>query len=175
MMPAVFCASFEPRPRLNAAADTIWSRGKTASTPRGVERRKIHDTASMARKPSTSPRSGETTINVTVLTIPATTTPFGPATTSAAPTNPPIRACDDEVGRPHHQVSRFQSNAARSEASTIAGGTTVVSTVPLAIVLATCTPNTANATKLNAAAQTTANRGGSTRVLTMVAIEFVAS
>src|SRR5205814_385437 len=124
MMPAVFWASFEPWPRLNAAAETSWSRRNTASTPRGVERRKIHDTASMLRKPSTSPRNGETTMNVTVLRMPATTTAFGPATTTAAPTKPPISACDDEVGRPHHHVSRFQISAARSDASTIAGVTT---------------------------------------------------
>src|SRR5580765_1672534 len=175
MMPAVFWASFEPCPRLNAAAEPICSRRNSASTPRGVERRKIHDTASMLRAPSASPTSGETTMNTTVFMTPPTTTARGPAETTAAPTNPPISACDDDVGSPHHHVSRFHTSAASSAASTIPGVTTAGSTVPLAIVFATCTPNTANATKLKNAAQTTAHRGDSTRVLTTVAIEFAAS
>src|SRR5262249_16632884 len=142
---------------------------------RGVDRRNIHDTASMLRNPSTSPTSGETTMNTTVFTTPATTTARGPAETTAAPTKPPISACDDDVARPHRHVSRFQASAAISAASPIAGVTTAGSTVPLAMVFATCTPNTANATKLKNAAHTTAQRGDSTRVLTTVAIEFAAS
>src|SRR5262245_23291046 len=123
----------------------------------------------MLRNPSTRPTSGETTMKSTVLITPSTTTARGPAVTTAAPTKPPISACDDDVGSPHHHVSRFHASAASSEASTIAGVTTAGSTVPFAIVLATCTPNTANATKLKAAAHATASRGDSTRVLTTVA------
>src|SRR5947209_17986594 len=47
--------------------------------------------------------------------------------------------------------------------------------MPVPMVLATCSPNTANATKVKKAAQNTAYRGRSTRVETMVAIELAAS
>ena len=70
---------------------------------------------------------------------------------------------------------RFQATAASSAARTTAGLTTAGSTVPLAMVRATCTPKIAKATKLKNAAHTTAQRGDSTRVLTIVAIEFAAS
>jgi hypothetical protein len=60
------------------------------------------------------------------------------------------------VGSPNHHVSRFHASAASSAASTIPGVTTAGSTVPLAMVFATCTPNTANAMKLKNAAQATA-------------------
>src|SRR5690348_18352682 len=47
--------------------------------------------------------------------------------------------------------------------------------MPVPMVLATWRPNTANAMKLKNAAQNTAYCGRSTRVDTMVAIEFAAS
>src|ERR1043165_2270929 len=47
--------------------------------------------------------------------------------------------------------------------------------MPVPMVLATCSPNTANATKLKNAAQNTAYCGRSTLVETMVAIELAAS
>src|SRR5436305_2265179 len=47
--------------------------------------------------------------------------------------------------------------------------------IPVPMVLATCSPNTANATKLKNAAQITAYCGRNTRVETMVAIELAAS
>src|SRR5437867_7172432 len=114
-------------------------------------------------------------MKIAVLVRPATTMDPGPFETSAAPTKPPISACDDEVGSPIHQVKRFQITAANSAARTIAGVTMDGSTVPLAIVLATCTPNTEKATKLKNAAHTTATRGDSTRVLTTVAMALAAS
>jgi hypothetical protein len=55
------------------------------------------------------------------------------------------------------------------------GVTIEMSMSPLPIVLATDVPKTANAIKLNVAAQITAWRGVRTRVETMVAIEFAAS
>jgi len=53
--------------------------------------------------------------------------------------------------------------------------TTLGSTTPLLIVLATAVVNTNAATKLKNAAQATAKRGESTRVETTVAMEFAAS
>src|SRR5258708_14148350 len=48
-------------------------------------------------------------------------------------------------------------------------------TIPRPMVLATCWPNTRNATKLKNAAQATALRGDRTRVETIVAMELAAS
>src|SRR5262245_28391146 len=63
----------------------------------------------------------------------------------AAPHNPPIKACDEEDGRPRHQVIRFQmvppSSAQRMTWSVTA--TTPVSTRPDAMVLATAVPQNA--------------------------------
>src|SRR5438105_546635 len=110
----------------------------------------------MLTNPSTRPISGDSTMNTAVLVMPETTIARGPFDTTAAPTNPPISACDDDVGSPSHQVIRFHTTAPMSAASTIAGVTKAGSTVPFAIVFATCTPKIANATKLKNAAQTTA-------------------
>src|SRR5580765_7826902 len=86
-----------------------------------------------------------------------------------------MSACDDDEGRPYHQVVRFQVIAPIRPARTSIGVTTEGSTTPFPMVLATWTPKTRKATKLKKAAQITAARGESTRVLTIVAIEFAAS
>src|SRR5439155_18188922 len=119
--------------------------------------------------------SGESTMKITVFVTPATMMVPGPPAATAAPTKPPIRACEEEVGSPSHQVRKFHATAASSAASTTDSVTAAGSTVPLAMVRATCTPNTAKATKLKNAAHVTAQRGGSTRVLTTVATELAAS
>ena len=59
-----------------------------------------------------------------------------PALAIPAPAKPPMRACDDEVGSPSHQVSRFQAMAPASPAKITASETTLESTV-LPTVLAT--------------------------------------
>src|SRR5215216_4293898 len=97
-----------------------------------------------------------------------------PALATPAPANPPMRACDEEVGSPSHQVRKFQAMAPTSPAKTTASLTTSESTV-LPTVLATPVWNTKKATKLKKAAQRTAIRGVSTRVETTVAIELAAS
>ena len=119
--------------------------------------------------------SGESTMKITVFVTPATMMVPGPPAATAAPTKPPIRACEEEVGSPSHQVRKFHATAATSAASTTTGVTAAGSTVPLAMVRATCTPNTPKATKLKNAAHATARRGVSTRVLTTVATELAAS
>src|SRR5712691_5839988 len=86
-----------------------------------------------------------------------------------------MRAWDDEEGRPYHQVIRFQTIAPIRPARMSIGVTTDGSTTPFPIVLATWTPKTKKAMKVKDAAQITAARGESTRVLTMVAIELAAS
>ena len=97
-----------------------------------------------------------------------------PALATPAPAKPPIRACDEEVGRPSHQVMKFQAMAPTSPAKMTASLTTSGSTV-LPTVLATWVWKTRKATKLKRAAQMTAIRGVRTRVETTVAIELAAS
>src|SRR5215204_1702767 len=174
MTPMVFWASLPPWPRLNAAADSSCSRRNRPSTRAGVDRRKIHRLASMSTNPRAMPNSGDSGMNRMVFSrLPRSNAPK-PALATPAPANPPMRACDEEVGRPSHQVRKFQLAAPMSPAKTTASLTTSGSTV-LPTVLATCVWKTRKAMKLNRAAQTTASRGVSTRVETTVAIELAAS
>src|SRR5919109_1353988 len=174
MIPIVFWASLPPWPRLKAAAETSCRRRNSRSTFAGVTRRKIHRLASINRKPSSMPSSGDSAMNRMVFCrLPAFSTPK-PALATPAPAKPPMRACDEEVGSPSHQVVKFQAMAPTSPAKTTASLTTSGSTV-LPTVLATCVWKTRKATKLNRAAQTTAIRGVRTLVETTVAIELAAS
>src|SRR5207247_2141676 len=91
------------------------------------------------------------------------------------PAVPAHEAWEDEVGRPPHQVIRSQQMAPSRPARITLASTTERSTSPFPMVLATAVPNTNTAMKLNAAAQTTAAVGDSTRVDTTVAIEFALS
>ena len=59
-----------------------------------------------------------------------------PAPASAAPAKPPMRVCDELLGMPYHQVSRFQVMAASRPASTTRNVMNSSFTV-LATVLAT--------------------------------------
>ena len=73
--------------------------------------------ASISEKASAKPTSGETTIGITTLsTITAQCTRLPAAI--AAPTRPPMRACEDDDGRPKYQVMRFQAIAPMSPAIT---------------------------------------------------------
>src|SRR5215211_5261693 len=174
MMPMVFWASLPPWPRLNAAADSSWRRRNRPSTLAGVDRRKIHRLASMSTNPRAMPNSGDSGMNRMVFSrLPRSSAPK-PALATPAPAKPPMSACDEEVGRPSHQVRKFQLTAPMSPAKTTASLTTSGSTV-LPTVLATCVWKTRKAMKLNRAAQTTAIRGVSTRVETTVAIELAAA
>src|SRR5919109_3942472 len=174
MIPIVFWASLPPWPRLKAAAETSCRRRNSPSTRAGVACRKIHRLASISRNPRTMPSSGDSTMNRMVFCrLLAFSTPK-PALAMPAPAKPPIRACEEEVGRPSHQVVRFQAMAPTRPAKMTASLTTFGSTV-LPTVLATPVWKTRKATKLKKAAQITAARGVSTRVETTVAIELAAS
>jgi len=80
----------------------------------------------MKMKPRTRPISGATTMNTSVFVQPCGMMTLGMAATPdrraaraiAAPAYAPIRACDDEVGSPHHQVSKSQTIAPNNPAST---------------------------------------------------------
>src|SRR5215213_2674234 len=174
MMPMVFWASLPPWPRLKAAADSSCRRRNRPSTLAGLDRWKIHRLASMSRNPSAIPNSGDSGMNRMVFSrLPRSSAPK-PALAIPAPANPPMRACDEEVGSPSHQVRKFQATAPTSPAKTTASLTTSGSTV-LPTVLATAVWKTRKAMKLKKAAQRTASRGVSTLVETTVAIELAAS
>src|SRR4051812_50046653 len=96
---------------------------------------------------------------MTLSTRPDVITASAPWATNAAPTTPPISACDEDDGRPQYQVARFQAIAPTSPANTIAGVMRSAFTMPLAIVAATASEMKAP-TKLSAAASVTARRGG---------------
>src|SRR5215469_14246016 len=100
---------------------------------------------------------------------------FRAARAIAAPAYPPINACEDEVGRPHHQVSRSQIMAPSKAAITTYWVTSSRRIIPLPMVLATAVPNRKAAMKLKNAAQATANLGERTRVDTTVAMLLAAS
>src|SRR5829696_6629458 len=174
MTPMVFWASLPPWPRLKAAAESSWRRRNSPSTRLGLERRKIHMLASISRNPRVMPSSGDSGIQRMVFSrLPASRTPK-PALATPAPAKPPIRACDDEVGRPSHQVMKFQAMAPTSPAKMTASLTTSGSTI-LPTVLATWVWKTRKAMKLKKAAQMTASCGVRTLVETTVAIELAAS
>src|SRR5919204_737726 len=110
----------------------------------------------------------------TLCAIPCQRTPFEPDWTSAAPTRPPISACDELDGRPNHQVRRFQAMAPASAASSVCCVARFASMSPLATFFATAVVTKAPA-RLATAAMSTATRGVTARVPTEVAIAFAVS
>src|ERR1017187_6778376 len=93
----------------------------------------------------------------------------------AAPPEPPISACDDEVGMPHHHVRRSHTIAPIKPANTTYCVTMSSWIIPLPMVLATAVPRKNAARKLKTAAHKTARRGDNTRVETTVAMLLAAS
>src|SRR5919204_147368 len=110
----------------------------------------------------------------TLCAIPCQRTPFEPDWTSAAPTRPPISACDELDGRPNHHVRRFQAMAPASAASSVCCVARFASMSPLATFFATAVVTNAPA-RLATAAISTATRGVTARVPTEVAIAFAVS
>ena len=105
-----------------------------------------------------------------------TTSQFAVAPAATAePTSPPISACEDDEGRPSHQVMRFQVIAPSRPAITMTRpcepdpGSIVSETV-----LATSCPRKAP-TKFMTAAMARATRGVRARVDTDVAMALAAS
>jgi hypothetical protein len=141
----------------------------------GLELRKIHRMATITKYARTNPISGDSIIGITTLSrITDQCTEADAAT--AAPTRPPISACDDDEGSPRRHVMRFHTIAPISPDST-----TVIpcelwsgAMMPLPIVLAT--PSEINAPmRFITAASRSATRGVSARVDTEVAMALAAS
>ena len=94
----------------------------------------------------------------------------------AAPTSPPINACEDDDGRPKYHVNRFQAIAPSSPAITTTRPWLAEppGTMTSLTVLATFCPRKAP-TKFMIAAITSAIRGVSARVEIDVAMALAAS
>src|SRR3954471_5181992 len=123
------------------------------------------------QKASTGATSAGT---ITFPSRPSQSTADVPACASIAPTTPPINACDELDGRPAHQVTRFQTIAPTRPAKITVRVTSPASTMPLAIVAATCSERNAP-TKFRTAAPPTATLGGRARVEIDVATTFAVS
>src|SRR3954462_13129421 len=141
----------------------------------------------MMMNPSTKPMRGEANIGtITFQRRPLfgyqwfgsgsfqMTTSHVRAAATAAPTRPPTSAWLELLGRPAHQVTRFQMIAPRRAHTNTSCEATRGSTRPEAIVVATAVPHKAPI-RLVHAAITTAWRGESTLVATTVAMEFAVS
>ena len=96
------------------------------------------------------------------------------AEAKAAPQSPPISAWLELDGSPSHHVSRFQTIAASSAASSVVAETKCVSTRSWPIVLATAVPLSAPS-KLKTVDRTMACRGVSTLVEIVVAMALAVS
>src|SRR5690349_6314408 len=174
MTPIVFWASWRPWPSAIAAAETVWATLKPRLARPGLARRNIHMIATIRAKPRVKATTGEISIGRTTLSI----TTFQLAVVPAAiaePTRPPIRACDDEDGRPSHHVIRFHVMAPSNPHITITrpwlpGPGSMVSDT----VCATFWPRKAP-TKFMIAAMASATRGLRAPVETDVAIALAAS
>src|SRR3954470_11810645 len=116
-------------------------------------------------------------IRAGTLTFPSRPLPSiadAPSAANAAPTTPPISACEELEGRPNHHVARFHMIAPMSPAKTTVGVMASAFTIPLATVAATASEMNAP-TKLRSAANVTAIRGGSARVEIAVATTLAVS
>src|SRR4051794_6543846 len=117
MTPIVFWASCRPWPNAIAAADTVWAILKPRLTRPGLRRRNTHMIVSINANAITKPTTGDTTIGTRTLSLMAAQSTKLPDA-RAAPTRPPIKAWEDDDGRPKYHVVRFQLIAPTSPAST---------------------------------------------------------
>ena len=141
----------------------------------GCLRRNTQATSTIMAPPRTMPSTGDTTMKIAILTTPDVCTTARPPFEIPAPSSPPTSACEELDGMPYHQVMRFQAMAPPSAPTMTASSTIFGSMMPLPTVWATCSGKTTKAMKLKKAAHATARFGVSTRVDTIVAIEFAAS
>ena len=115
MTPIVFWASWRPWPRAIAEAETVCASRNPRVTRWALRRRKIHMIASITRKASAKPTSGESTIGISTLSMTVLQWTVVPAA-RAAPTRPPMREWEDDEGKPKYQVRRFHAIAPKSAA-----------------------------------------------------------
>src|SRR3989440_10028080 len=101
----------------------------------------------------------------TLCASPCQSTPLSPDCTSAAPTKPPINACDELEGKPNHHVSRFHTIAPSNAASSVCCVARLASINPLATFFATAVVTNAPA-RFAMDATSTATLGVTARVPT---------
>ena len=99
---------------------------------------------------------------------------LAPLAAKAAPTSPPMSACDELEGSPKYQVARFHAMAPIRPAKTTVVVTAPDSTMPWPTVAATLSEMKAPA-KFRTADSSTAKRGDMARVDTDVAIALAVS
>ncbi len=122
-----------------------------------------------------SPANGAISEGISTLSFsPSQLTTLQPAAATLEPSTPPISAWLELDGRPRYHVTRFQVIAPTSPARTTFSVIASASTIPDAIVAATASETNAPST-FSTAALSTAARGESARVETLVAIEFAVS
>ena len=173
--PIVFCASFAPWLNDTHVEDAIWPSRKLRLAGPGCTRANSHSRASRTRNAESPATTGATSAGITTLcAMPCQSTPFVPDWTRAAPTRPPISACDELDGSPSRHVIRFQAIAPTSAAKIVCCVARCASTIPLLTVFATAVVRNAPA-RFAAAAMRTATRGDMARAPIAVAIEFAVS
>lgn len=123
----------------------------------------------------TVPASGDITMNAKMLLNGPIAIDSKPDLTIAAPINPPIRVCEELIGRPKNHVISIHEIAPNNAANITIGVIIAGFTIPLPIVFATLGSKTKSAMKLNIAAIPTAFMGDNTLVETTVAIELAES
>jgi hypothetical protein len=141
----------------------------------GAPRRISQSTSTIKVAAKAKPRTGASSDGISTLSFrPVQLITSQPEAATAEPATPPISAWLELEGRPRYQVIRFQVIAPTSPASTTSSVMTSGLTIPVAIVAATSIETNAPR-KLRTAALSTATRGESARVETLVAIEFAVS
>jgi hypothetical protein len=121
------------------------------------------------------PRVGDTTINVSVFSIPEKTKAEVPPASNADPMRPPISAWLLDDGRPKYHVIRSQIMAPINPANITSTVENEGCIMPFPTVAATAVPKMNGPAKLAMAAMITAYKGLRTLVPTTVAIEFAES
>src|SRR5579863_9981481 len=84
---------------------------KTLSTHKGFAFKNVQDTNRISSRARMKPVNGDSTMAAAVLLRPDQTITFQPPLHSPAPTNPPIKAWDEEEGMPASQVTTFHTIA----------------------------------------------------------------
>src|SRR5512140_1136814 len=159
MIPIVFCASFVPCMKPMPPALKICAIPKNRPTLEGRTFLNNKYSTAMTEKPKSRPASGDVTIGMITFqrrplpnhqclslgTDQIITFQLFPAAANAAPHKPPTKAWLELEGSPNHQVTRSQMIApikAHSMMSELMG-TSLASTKPDEIVLATAVPQSA--------------------------------
>src|SRR5206468_2331311 len=147
--------------------DNHWPYLKPRLTCDGLRRRKIHSKATITTRASPNPTSGDSTIGMTTfLTMTCHLTVALDAI--AAPTRPPMSACDDDDGSPKYHVIRFHAIAPTTAANTTTRPSLVFGASMMLPTVSATFVDTSEPARLKTAASPNAVLGVSARVDTDV-------